>query len=151
MGRFRKTKRREVPVLNTASLPDLIFTILFFFMIVTNMRLVPVNTQFDLPKASELQKLQEKKLVLYIMVGKGVAGEENPTIQADSEFISLNDLPMYLEKRKENVPSYDLKKMTVILKMDKDTPMGLVNDIKGKLRNANLLTIHYSIEKNKNS
>ena len=37
MSLFNK-KKRDIPNLNTAALPDLIFTVLFFFMIVTQLR-----------------------------------------------------------------------------------------------------------------
>ena len=43
MGKFNKTGKREMPALNTSSLPDLIFTLLFFFMIVTTMREVTLK------------------------------------------------------------------------------------------------------------
>jgi len=69
MSRFRKNGRRSVPSLNTTALPDLIFTLLFFFMMVTNMRTVPVLTQYQLPAAAELQQLKEKSLLVWIMVG----------------------------------------------------------------------------------
>ena len=151
MSRFRKTTRREVPVLNTASLPDLIFTILFFFMIVTNMRPVPIKTQFDVPKATELQKLQEKNQVIYLMVGKDFAEPDHyakPVIQLDSDFVAFDDLSEQLKQRVDQVADEnERERMTVVLKIDKDIPMGFVNDIKEKLRENGLLTIHYSVER----
>lgn len=149
MSRFRKSQRREVPVLNTASLPDLIFTILFFFMIVTTMRPVPVLTQFTVPRATELQKLQEKNRVVYLMVGQkmGEPSHSGVAIQVNSEFVPLEELRASLEKAKIAVPPSDIGQMTVVLKIDKEIPMGLVNDIKQILRESDLLTIHYSVEK----
>ena len=38
MGKFSKAGGREMPELNTSSLPDLVFAFLFFIMMVTSMR-----------------------------------------------------------------------------------------------------------------
>lgn len=55
MGKFNKTGKRGMPELNTSSLPDLIFTMLFFFMIVTSMREVTLKVQFQVPQGTELE------------------------------------------------------------------------------------------------
>ncbi|MDR0681655.1 MAG: biopolymer transporter ExbD [Dysgonamonadaceae bacterium] len=151
MSKFRKSTSREVPALNTASLPDLIFTILFFFMIVTNMRSVPVKIQFEVPTATELQKLKEKSLLVYVMIGKPHEKAMKNTdilIQLNSDFVSLEEIPERLQALTKKVPTEDQEKMIAVLKIDKNTPMGLVNDVKKKLREAGILTIHYSVEKN---
>ena len=70
MGKFNKSGKREMPELNTSSLPDLIFTMLFFFMIVTSMREVTLKVQFKVPAATELEKLEKKSLVSFIYIGK---------------------------------------------------------------------------------
>jgi biopolymer transport protein ExbD len=145
MSRFRKSGQKETPPLNTAALSDLIFTSLFFFLIVTHFRPVAVMTQLELPTATELQKLEEKSLVIYIMVGHK---QDNPSgdydIQLNSGFVQLEEIPATLEKLKENVSPEEQAKRIVVMRIDKDVPMGLVNDIKKILREANLLTIYYS-------
>jgi len=141
MSRFRPSYHREVPAITTASLPDMIFTLLFFFMIVTNMQTVPVMTQFDLPTSQELQKLEERSLIVYVMAGL------NTPIQLNSEFIGLEDMPAHLDVLINNVPPEDRGKLIAVLKIDKDVPMGFVNDIKQNLRRAGILTIHYSAQK----
>ena len=65
MGKFNKTGKRGMPELNTSSLPDLIFTMLFFFMIVTTMREVTLKVQFQVPQGTELEKLEKKSLVSF--------------------------------------------------------------------------------------
>jgi len=148
MSKFRKSEPREVPALNTASLPDLIFTILFFFMIVTHMRPVPIMTQFEIPNASELQELEEKSHVIYIMVGQKQGNTNNDiVIQLNSNFVTIDEMPNQLETLKREIDAEDPEKIVTVLKMDKNTPMGLVNDIKQILREAEILTIHYSAEK----
>ena len=69
MGRFSRGGSREMPELNTSSLPDLIFTILFFFMIVTTMREVTLKVKFTVPTGTELEKLEKKSAVSFIYVG----------------------------------------------------------------------------------
>ena len=145
MSRFRKTTRREVPFLNTASLPDLIFTLLLFFMLVVNMRSVPMLTQFQLPNTQELQKLKEKSLLTYIIVGKT---ENGPApIQLNNDFTTLDAMPEQLKSIKADIEPGERSKIIVILKIDKNTPMGLVNDIRQILREQNLLMVYYAAEK----
>ncbi|GHT55722.1 biopolymer transporter ExbD [Bacteroidia bacterium] len=168
MNRFRRTKNQMSFEINTASLPDLVFTVLFFFMITTHFQTVPNQLKIDVPTATELQKLQERSLIIYIMVGKeGIAGQarndngasqlviagltRNPLkeipnlqIQLNNEIITLEQLPEKLQNLKNNIPEADHTQLTTILKMDRNTPMGLVSDIKNHLRKAEILTIHYS-------
>jgi biopolymer transport protein ExbD len=148
MSRFRKT-HREVPSLNTTSLPDLIFTLLLFFMLVVNMRSVPTLTQFQLPNTKELQKLKEKSLLIYIIVGKTgnePTGEQAP-IQLNNDFTTLDAMPEQLNSIKAEIEPEERSKIVVVMKIDKNTPMGLVNDIRQILREQNLLTVYYAAEK----
>ena len=144
MSRFRTSVSREVPGINTAALPDLIFTLLFFFMIVTNMRTVPVMTQFNLPAVEELQKLEAKSLLVYVMVGRDV-----DKIQLNSDFVSLEEMPARLEALKNELPTEEQDKRVAVLKIDQTIPMGLVNDIKQNLRQSGILILHYSAEKSR--
>jgi biopolymer transport protein ExbD len=149
MSRFRKTGPREVPTLNTASLPDLIFTLLFFFLLVANTRSVPTLTKFEMPNAVELQKLKEKSLLVFVIVGQQnpQEKEELPKIQLNYNFTTLEKMPEDLLEIKSEVKAEDLDKMVVVLRIDKNTSMGLVNDIRKILRDANLLTVFYAAEK----
>ncbi|MDL2243854.1 biopolymer transporter ExbD [Bacteroidales bacterium OttesenSCG-928-J19] len=151
MSRFRKKARREVPAINTASLPDLIFTILFFFLMVTNMRSVPVMTQFDVPTATELQKLQEKELLIYIMLGHtfdetGKTGSEW-VVQLDDTFVLPEDLSTQIRDKADTVSPSDRDELTAVLSIDREAPMALVNRIKQSLRENGVRTIHYSLRK----
>jgi biopolymer transport protein ExbD len=148
MSRFRKT-HREVPSLNTTSLPDLIFTLLLFFMLVVNMRSVPALTQVQLPNTSELQKLKEKSLLIYIVVGKpeNNMSEKIFPIQLNSDFTSLDSIPAQLKSLRNQIEPEERNKIVIVLRVDKNTPMGLVNDIRQILREQNLLTVYYAAEK----
>lgn len=148
MSRFRRT-HREFPSLNTTSLPDLIFTLLLFFMLVVNMRSVPALMQVQLPNTKELQKLKEKSLLIYIVVGKSGNNEpeESPSIQLNNGFTSLDAMPAQLKNLKNQTEPEERGKIVVVLRIDKNTPMGIVNDIRRILREQNLLTVYYAAEK----
>ena len=68
MAVIRKKGNKGVPPISTASLPDVIFMILFFFMTTTSMKETELRVAFTLPEATEIQKLEKKSLVSYIYV-----------------------------------------------------------------------------------
>lgn len=129
MGKFNKTGKRGMPELNTSSLPDLIFTMLFFFMIVTTMREVTLKVQFQVPQGTELEKLEKKSLVSFIYIGKPLPefqkkmGAES-RIQLNDKFAEVSEVQDYIYQERENMKEEDQPFMTVSLKVDKDTKMG---------------------------
>lgn len=152
MGKFNKTGKREMPALNTSSLPDLIFTLLFFFMIVTTMREVTLKVQFKVPQGTELEKLEKKSLVTFVYVGKPTTefrkkmGSES-RIQLNDNFAEVSEIFDYINSERTNMKESDQPFMTVSLKVDQDTKMGIVTDIKQALRQAYALKINYSASK----
>ena len=101
MAKIRRNEKREMPALNTSSLPDIIFMLLFFFMSVTSMKEVTYKVQFKNPQATELTKLEKKSLVRYIYVGTPTAefrkqyGAET-RIQLDDAFAETNEIGEYI-------------------------------------------------------
>lgn len=67
MSRFQR-RQHKVPGLNMAAMPDLIFTVLFFFMIVTHMRDVTPKVHSELPQGTELEKTSNKGGLIYIFI-----------------------------------------------------------------------------------
>lgn len=138
-----------MPQLNTSSLPDLIFTMLFFFMIVTTMREVTLKVEFRAPVATELEKLEKKSLVTFIYVGKPmpdlqkVMGTES-RIQLNDQFAEVAEIQDYIFQERASMSEADAAQMTVSLKIDRETQMGIVTDIKQALRQAYALKINYS-------
>ena len=149
MGKFNKTCKRGMPTLNTSSLPDLIFTLLFFFMIVTTMREVSLKVEFKIPQGTELEKLEKKSLVTFIYVGKPTAefrkklGSES-RIQLNDAYAEVDEIQAYVTNERSSMKEEDQPFMTVSLKIDQDTKMGIVTDIKQALRQAYALKINYS-------
>ncbi len=138
-----------MPALNTSSLPDLIFTLLFFFMMVTTMREVQLKVEFKVPQATELEKLEKKSLVTFIYVGQPTAeyrkklGSES-RIQLNDSFAEVAEIQDFITQERLSMKEQDQPFMTVSLKIDKDTRMGIVTDVKQALRQAYALKINYS-------
>ena len=138
-----------MPELNTSSLPDLIFTMLFFFMIVTTMREVTLKVQFQTPSATELEKLEKKSLVTFIYIGKPTQelqakmGHET-RIQLNDRFADVSEVQDYIYQERENMDESDQPFMQVSIKADKDTKMGIITDVKQALRQSYALNINYS-------
>ena len=142
----RNTENREVTGLNMTSLPDLIFTVLFFFMIVTHMREVNLKVQYEVPQGTELQKLEHKGSIVSIMVGRlpSAKGEGDFYIQLNNEVATVDDIKAFLEKERSRMNSEDQARMTVSIKADRDVPMGIIADIKQALQQEYALKISYS-------
>lgn len=149
MARIRKGEKREMPALNTSSLPDIIFMLLFFFMTVTSMKEVTYKVQINNPQATELTKLEKKSLVRYIYVGSPTRdlqrqyGAET-RIQLDDAFAEVNEIEEYIVNERSAMREDDQGKMTVSIKADKDTRMGIIGDIKQALRRSYALKISYA-------
>lgn len=149
MGKFSKAGGREMPELNTSSLPDLVFAFLFFIMMVTSMREVTLKVVFKSPQATELQKLEKKSLVTFIYVGKPTEelrakmGSET-RIQLNDQISEISQIEDYIGQEKSSMKEEDQPFMTVSIKADKETKMGIITEIKQALRDAYALKISYS-------
>lgn len=148
MSLFRRANH-EVPGLNTASLPDLIFTVLFFFMIVTHMRKVTLKVKYRVPEGTELTRLTKKSAVTYIYIGRpsdrmGRQTSEQSRIQINDKYADVPDVTDYVSTERTNMQPEDARNMTVSVKADRHTPMGLITDVKQALRRANALKVNYS-------
>ena len=149
MAKIRRDEKREMPALNTSSLPDIIFMLLFFFMTVTSMKEVTYKVRIQNPEATELTKLEKKSLVKYIYVGtptdeyRKKYGSET-RIQLDDAFADVSEIENYIINERSSMPESDQGFMTVSIKADKETRMGIIADIKQALRRASALKISYS-------
>jgi len=138
--------------ISTASLPDIIFILLFFFMVVTQMRDSELKVKVKTPFATELNKLEEKSLVNYIYVGrpndryKDVYGTK-PRIQLGDKFAEVNEIPLFLERHKTKVPESRHGQITSSLRVDGQVTMGIVQDVKTQLRKYGQLKVNYSAKK----
>lgn len=69
MAKFRKEGGHKLKAISTSSLPDIVFMLLFFFMSTTHMKETSAKVKIELPKATELTKMEKKSLVKYIYIG----------------------------------------------------------------------------------
>lgn len=153
MSIFRR-RSHDIPELNTASLPDLIFTILFFFMLVTHMRKVAVKVKYQVPQGTELTKLVKKTAITYLYIGKpmnetGQLASDSLCIQMNDKLVDVAEIKSYLVKERATMAAEDKKQMSVSIRADKETPMGRIIDIKQSLREANVLNVNYAATKKK--
>ena len=133
--------RRSVPSLNVASMPDLIFTVLFFFMIVTHMRSDEVKVRLQVPAGVEVQKLANKQAVVNIYIGKQ---GEKWAVQMNGNIVAPADIPASIEHIRSGLSAENQSRLTVSLRVDKKAPMGLVSEVKHNLQQAYALKINYS-------
>ena len=144
-GVFRRRRSRELPELNTASLPDLIFTVLFFFMIVTHMRDVDLQVRYEVPQGTELQKLTHKSAVTYVYIGRVKdAPVDSFYIQLNNSLATVDDIKAYVESERSKMSSEDQPRMTVSIKADRDVPFGIIADVKKALQQSFALKVNYS-------
>ncbi len=149
MSKFRKKGGKELPPISTASLPDIVFMLLFFFMVSTTMREVTFMVEIKLPTATELTKLEKKSLVSYIYVGEPLAQYQrtfgvSSRIQLNDQFANIGDIQDYVIAEREARSEEERPHMKTSLKVDENTKMGIVTDIKQELRKSAALSINYS-------
>lgn len=157
MSKFRKKEGKSLQKINTSSLPDIVFMLLFFFMVATTMRETEVQVRVKVPEATEVKKLEKKSLVSYIYIGRPIAHVERmygtePLIQLNDKLISDEGIPYesiqdFVLFEREKLPESDKSKMTMSLRIDENIPMGKVDDVKQALRRARALIINYSARK----
>lgn len=133
--------RRSVPSLNVASMPDLIFTVLFFFMIVTHMRSDEVKVRLEVPQGSEVQKLTNKQAVVNLYIGHH---HDAWGVQLNGDLVQPADIPALIEHIRGGLSTENQQRLTVNLRVDRKAPMGLVAEVKRQLQQAYALKINYS-------
>ena len=163
----RNRRLREVPILNTASLPDLIFTVLFFFMIVTHMRTTTSKVKYALPQGTELKRLVKKSAVTYIYIGRDMPKTTRETssaaspntssassmdvsaykVQLNNRVGSIDEVASFVANEKKRMNPDDQVKMTVSIKADRSTPMYVINAVKRAVRAGGATRINYSAER----
>ncbi len=155
MEKFRKRRASTTANFSTASLPDIVFMLLFFFMVSTSMTGVSSKLKVQVPFSTQNNKLDKKVPVSYIYVGNARKDSvSNNTqkimVQMNEHVGSMVDIEGFLKDERSFIDPDDLPEWTVILSFDKDIKMSLVNEVKRELRKANALKIIYSTENKKN-
>ena len=146
MSKFKKKAnvKQEIP---TSSMPDVVFMLLFFFMVTTQLRDTSIMVKQRIPEATQLRKLQRKSLVAYLYIGEptktGDFGTE-PKIQADDAFIVPKDIIQWVNNKKSELDEIERDQLTVSLKVDNETKRGIIVDVETELKRANARKLMYS-------
>ena len=148
MSRFQRRRHRDVPGLNLAAMPDLIFTVLFFFMIVTHMRQVQPLVRYEVPQGTEVEKAQRKGATVYLFIGHPLATDgsqsEETRIQLGDRYVTIDEIGPAIERERKRMSSEDRQHLVVSIRADRNVEMGIINDVKQALRRAGALNINYS-------
>lgn len=126
----RANTKQEIP---TASMPDIVFMLLLFFMVTTTLREVDVLVDFKLPEAQAIEKIENKRLVSYVWVGN------TGRIQVNDSIVKLEEIQDIMYKKRQELPN-----VIISMRIDKNQEMGLITDIQQELRKAYCLRINYS-------
>ncbi len=145
MSKFKKKSEssQDIP---TAALPDIIFMLLFFFMVTTVLRETELKVEQRIPRAEQLVKLEKKKLVTYLYVGapKDESLGSESRIQANDAFIGIDGIVQWVNQEKSKLSEVERDQITVSMKVDEETKMGIIVDIQTELREANARKIMYA-------
>jgi biopolymer transport protein ExbD len=152
MSKFRKDGKKGMPEISTASLPDIVFMLLFFFMVTTVMRETTLFVDVLTPKATEIKKMEKKSLVSYIYIGSPIKRLQSSygttaRIQLNDAFASVDEIQEFIATERDARDEKEIPYMTTSIKADETVKMGIITDVKQELRKANALKINYSTRK----
>ena len=152
MSKFSKNGKKGMPAISTASLPDIVFMLLFFFMVTTVMRETTLFVNVVTLKATEIKKLEKKSLVSYIYIGPPIKRMQASfgtaaRIQLNDSFASVDEIQEFIASEQEARDEKEIPYMTTSIKADESVKMGIITDVKQELRKANSLKINYSTRK----
>jgi biopolymer transport protein ExbD len=146
MSKFKKksSASQDIP---TAALPDIIFMLLFFFMVTTVLRETDILVKQNVPKVIELSKLEKKSLVSYIYIGEPKNPElygTEPRIQLNDVLADPSDVVLFVNQEKDKLSEAERDQITIAMKVDIETKMGIISDVQQELREANARKLLYT-------
>ena len=149
-SKYRSDEAKQVPPMATGSMSDIIFMLIFFFMVTTSMREVSLKVKMILPEATEVQKLEKKSLVSYIYIGPPtnakIYGTES-RIQLNDQYSKITDIIPFVESERLARSESDRPLLTTSLKCHEEVRMGVITDVKQELRKCGAFRINYSARK----
>jgi len=152
MSRFGGSKNKEVPAITSSSLSDIVFMLLFFFMVTTQLRETENKVIVKLPEASEVVKLERKDLASYINIGTPTKNYQaqfgtDARIQLNDSFKTIDDIRDFIAAERESMSEGDRSFMQTVIRADEDVRMGIITDVKQELRRCSALKIMYASRK----
>lgn len=151
-----RARNHEIPALNTASMPDLIFSILFFFMLVVHMRKTNVHVKYQVPMATEVSRMYNNSNIQYVYIGRPInnLGEivgDNIVVQLNDHITTIPKIKNYLVELSNALPPEQRKQLSISIKADRNVDMGTIIDLKQSLREANVLNVNFTATTNRNA
>jgi len=149
MSKFSKGKKRKNPAISTASLPDIVFMLLFFFMVTTKPRKADNFVELSEPTLSETVVLDKDKSKLYFHVGMP-KGEKNSVhrVFVDGQLVqNYKEISQYLKVFRTTIDEAQYQDLINVFKVDEGAPMGDIKKIQDELRAQDALTVQYSSKK----
>ena len=152
MSKFKNSEKKEVPAITSSSLSDIVFMLLFFFMVTTQLRETENKVMVKIPQASEAVKLERKDLAAYINIGTPIKSLQaqygtDARIQLNDSFKTKEDIRDFIAAERDSKAEADRALMTVDIKADQDVRMGIITDVKQELRRCSALKIMYQARK----
>ena len=152
MSKFKESNKKEVPAITSSSLSDIVFMLLFFFMVTTQLRETENKVSVKIPQASEAVKLERKDLAAYINIGTPIKALQaqygtDARIQLNDSFKTTDDIRDFIAAERDSKSEADRSLMTVNIRADQDVRMGIITDVKQELRRCSALKIMYSARK----
>jgi len=152
MSMFKDKGKKEMPGITSSSLSDIVFMLLFFFMVTTQLRETENKVMVKIPNASESVKLERKDLASYINVGTPIKSLQSQygtdaRIQLNDSFRTTTEIKDFIAAERDSKSEADRAFMTVVIRADEDVRMGIITDIKQELRRCSALKIMYSARK----
>jgi len=131
-------KAKVVSVVPTASMADISFLLLVFFMVTTvfvRYRGLPVR----MPEAEKIEKLENRRIVTHIWIdGQGV-------IRIEEQDIGLDQVAKIMNGKMIQDP-----RTIVSIKADADAEFGLIADVLAELRKAEALRVNFATNQERN-
>lgn len=152
MSKFKESNKKEVPAITSSSLSDIVFMLLFFFMVTTQLRETENKVSVKIPQATEAVKLERKDLAAYINIGTPIKALQaqygtDARIQLNDSFKTTDDIRDFIAAERDSKSEADRSLMTVNIRADQDVRMGIITDVKQELRRCSALKIMYSARK----
>lgn len=152
MSMFKKDGQKDVPAISSSSLSDIVFMLLFFFMVTTQLRETENKVTVNIPQASEVTKLVRKDLNSYINIGTPIKSLQSQygteaRIQLNDSFRTTAEIRDFVAAERDSKSEADRQFMTISIRADQDVRMGIVTDVKQELRRCSALRIMYSARK----
>jgi len=145
MSKFKKKAnvKQEIP---TSSMPDVVFMLLFFFMVTTELRKTSIDVMQRIPEATQLKKLKRKSLIADLYIGEPKKRDQgmDAKIQVDDVFITTKDIIPWVTRTQDGIPEAERDQFTVSFKVDSEAKRGIIADVETELRKANARRILYS-------